>query len=102
MRLSRRSSAGAAAAIILVCITGCADGEEKLSFIRIEYLISEVMGPPEALTILSDGTARVESYSNLLSAGRDPVGLFETRFNASQLAALSGAIDQPPFEKIPD
>jgi hypothetical protein len=60
------------------------------------------MGPPEALTILSDGTARVESYSNLLSAGRDPVGLFETRFNASQLAALSGAIDQPPFEKIPD
>jgi hypothetical protein len=102
MRSSRPSSAGAAAAIILTCISCCAVGEEKVSFIRIQYLISEVMGPPEALTILSDGTARFESYSNLLSSGRDPVGLFETRFNASQLAALSSAIDDPPFENIPD
>src|ERR1039457_4201021 len=102
MRLSRRSGSGAAATVILLCISGCADGEEKVSFIRIEYRISEVMGPPEALTVMSDGIARFESYSNLLSAGRDPVGLFETRFNASQLAALSSAIDNPPFENIPD
>ena len=101
MRLSRRSGAGAAAAMVLLCICGWAGGEEKVSFIRIEYLSSDVMGPPETLTIMSDGVARFESYSNLLSAGRDPVGLFETRFNASQLADLSRAIDAPPFENIP-
>ena len=102
MRLSRHSGASAAAAMILMCICGCAVGEEKVSFIRIEYLISDVMGPPETLTIMSDGAARVESYSNLLSAGRDPVGLFETRLNPNQLADLSSAIDAPPFENIPN
>ena len=102
MRLSRCSGAGAAAAMILLCICGGAVGEEKVSFIRIEYLISDVMGRPETLTVMSDGAARFESYSNLLSAGKDPVGLFETRFNASQLADLSSAIDDPPFESIPN
>ena len=61
MKLSRRSHAGAAAVIILACISGCAEGEEKVSFVRIEYLISEVMGPPETLTITNDGAARFES-----------------------------------------
>jgi hypothetical protein len=102
MRSSRHSNAGAAAAIILMHISGCAYTEEKVSFIRIEYLVSEVMGPPDTLTILSDGTAMLESYSNLLSVGRDPVGVFETRFNENELAALSSAIDDPPFEKIPE
>ncbi len=71
-------------------------------FSRIEYLSSEVMGPPEALILDSNGSARFESYSNLTSGGKEPVGTFETRFDAAQISALASAINSPPIEQIPD
>jgi hypothetical protein len=71
-------------------------------FSKIEYLTSEMMGPPETLAIESSGRAIYESHTNMAANGDVPVGTFETKLPSGEIDALAAALGSPPFASLPD
>jgi hypothetical protein len=73
-----------------------------MTFTRIDYLISEMMGPPELLVVEGNGAARFESHTNIAEAGKAAVGTFATTLTPDQMKALETAVANPPFRDLPD
>lgn len=96
-----------AARIWLACLlatlptTGC-KRDSHMTFTRLEYLISEMMGPPETLRIERNGSARYESHTNIADEGASPIGIFQTRLSPATLDALYAALANPPFPDSSD
>ncbi len=73
-----------------------------MTFTRIEYLTSEMMGPPEALLIHRDGLAQYEAHSNVADAGLSDIGTYETTLSPKTISALTTAFAYPPFRDLAD
>jgi len=73
-----------------------------MKFTRIEYLTSEIMGPPEALVIDSNGSVTYESHTNRPERGAGAVGTYATTLDASEMEALAAVLANPPFRELPD
>jgi hypothetical protein len=69
---------------------------------EIEYMISEMMGPPERLAVESSGAVRFESHTNLADAGMQPVGTFAMTLTQQQMRSLLDAFEHPPFGDLRD
>lgn len=92
-----------AVAFILAIAWFCnSSADNKMTFTKIEYLTSEIMGPPEALLIGSNGSASYESHTNLPERGAGAVGTYATTLNASEIQALDSALTNPPVRDLPD
>src|SRR5215813_3286676 len=93
----------AVAAFLWPCAwPGNAFGDNAMTSTKIEYMISEMMGPPELLVIEADGSARFESHTNRAVAGAAAVGTFATTLTAGQMATLAAAFSNPPFRSLVD
>src|SRR5258708_7709798 len=104
MRSFHRKEIRAVAASLVMAVGwfGHFAGENSMTFTRIEYLTSEIMGPPEALIIDSSGAAHYESHTNLPQGGGSAVGTYATKLTASEIKALEAALAKPPFRDLSD
>lgn len=104
MRSFRPKELRSAIAVFALAIAGLCNssGENKMKFSRVEYLISEMMGPPETLVIEGDGSATYESHTNRRESGAVAVGTFATKLESGEIAKLAAALMDPTFRALPD
>jgi hypothetical protein len=104
MRPCRRRWIGFAVAVLLLRCTWTVNsfGDNAMTFTRLEYLISEMMGPPEFLVVEEDGTVRFESHTNVAEQGAQAVGTFAMTLTEEQMRSLAAAFANPPFRDLAD
>jgi len=73
-----------------------------MKFDKLTYTLGEMMGPPQKLTIQSDGEVRYESHSNISMPDRPEIGFYETRLSSADIERLQRGMASPPFEGFPD
>ena len=73
-----------------------------MEFKKIEYRVSEFMGPPQTLLVTADGRARYESYSDVGNFDRPEIGVYETTLSAAETAELNRLVNEPPLQNLPD